>query len=371
MKKTNTLIIAAILSLSLLVGCGESSQTANADANADAHAGHAAAELEKTTVNVGHLNSTAHLLAFVAAEEGFFKEEGLTVTVNQFASAGELVAGLEGGNLDVSFIGSVPTITSQAAGHDISIFGGAMTNGHGYVIKTELLPEGFKEGDIEVLRGKNIASVKNSVQDYELLVLLRKYNIEIGEGDNQANVVYFESQKDAFNAMAGSEIDAVSVYSPYASIAVNNGYTPVYYCTDIEEFKDQPCCRQVALTSALKEYTNTYKAFERALIKAYKFTQENREETVDDVAKYITIDKSQIEFEVYGGHAHSVPDPDKNATEHFQHGVVEFGYTDGVDYDINTLYNTEIYKAALDSLIAENPDDEIYKNLADRFETAD
>jgi NitT/TauT family transport system substrate-binding protein len=356
MKKFSILILAAILSLSLAVGCGKS-EAVNAD-------------LEKTNFNVGHLNSTAHLLAFVAAEEGFFEEEALNVTVNQFASAGELVAGLEGGNLDVSFIGSVPTITAQASGHGVSIFGGAMTNGHGYVIKTELLPEGFKEGDIEVLRGKNIASVKNSVQDYELLVILKNNNIEIGEGEDKANVIYFESQKDAFNAMAGDEIDAVSVYSPYASIAKNNGYTPVYYCTDIEEFKNQPCCRQVALTTALEQYPKTYQAFERALIKAYRFTQENHAETVEDVAKYITIDKAQIEFEVYGGHALSIPDPDKLATTRFKEGVVEFGYTDGVDYDINSVYNTEIYTAALDSLIAENPDDAVYASLAERFKTA-
>ena len=37
--------------------------------------------------NLGHLNSTAHLLAFVAKEEGFFAEEGLDATLTQFASA--------------------------------------------------------------------------------------------------------------------------------------------------------------------------------------------------------------------------------------------------------------------------------------------
>ncbi|MDR0991325.1 MAG: ABC transporter substrate-binding protein [Ruminococcus sp.] len=373
MKKFSKSILAGILSLSLLVGCGTS-----APANADAHAGHteahehgtASAELEKTKFNFGSLTGTATALAYVAKEEGFFAEEGLDVTMNDFASASQLLSGLESGNLDAVFIGSVPTITSQAAGHDVTIFGGAMTNGHGYVIKTNLLPEGFKEGDIEVLRGKNIASVKNSIQDYELLVLLKKYNIEIGEGENQANVIYFESQKDAFNALAGEEIDAVSVYPPYASLAVNSGHTVVYYCTDVEEFKDQPCCRQVALTDSLEKYPDTYKAFERALIKAYKFTQENTVETVEDVAVYAPIDKTQIEFELYGGHVHSVPDPDKTATVHLKNEVVDFGYTDGVDYDINTLYNTDIYKAALDSIIAEYPDDEVYKGLAERFETA-
>ena len=73
-------------------------------------------KLEKTQFNLGYLNSTAHLLAFVAQEEGFFKEEGLTVTLTQFSSAAELSAGLESGKLDVAFIGSVPTLTFQSKG---------------------------------------------------------------------------------------------------------------------------------------------------------------------------------------------------------------------------------------------------------------
>ena len=91
---------------------------------------------EKTDINIGYLNSTAHLLAFVAAEEGYFKEEGLKVTLTQFSSASELINGIESDKLDVAFIGSVPTLTFQSQGHEVSIFGGAMTNGHGYVIKS-------------------------------------------------------------------------------------------------------------------------------------------------------------------------------------------------------------------------------------------
>ena len=149
-------------------------------------------------LRLGHLNSTAHLLAFVAQEEGFFREEGLDAELTQFASASELAAGLESGKLDVAFIGSVPTITFQSTGHDLTIFGGAMTNGHGYVIKTELVPPAFRRGDISVFRGRNIASVKNSVQDYELLVLLKNNNLIIGQ---DVNVVYFNNQTEAYNAL--------------------------------------------------------------------------------------------------------------------------------------------------------------------------
>lgn len=67
-------------------------------------------------------------MAFVAKEEGYFEEEGLKVTLTQFSSASELASGLESGKLDVALIGSVPALTFQSQGHDLTIFGGVMTN---------------------------------------------------------------------------------------------------------------------------------------------------------------------------------------------------------------------------------------------------
>ena len=139
MKKS---IIAGAVALSLLstiTGCGEKKS-------------------ENSDVSIGYLNSTAHLLAFVAQEEGYFKDEGLNATLTQFSSAAELSNGLESGKLDVAFIGSVPSLTFQSNGHDLTIFGGAMTNGHGYVIKPEFT-ENADTIDISILYGRNVASV--------------------------------------------------------------------------------------------------------------------------------------------------------------------------------------------------------------------
>lgn len=322
------------------------------------------AGLEKTTFNLGHLNSTAHLLGFVAKEEGFFEEEGLDVTLTQFSSAAELAAGLESEKLDVAFIGSVPALTFQSQGHDLTIFGGAMTNGHGYVIKKQYT-EGLDSWDITILKGRNVASVKNSVQDAELLILLRDAGIEVGEGEDQVNIIYFDSQKDAYNALQNDTIDAASVYSPYASLAEGQGYDIVYRCSEEPALENQPCCRQVATTTALAASPNAYLAFERALIKAYKFSQENEEGTIKDVKKYIDIDEDYIRTEVYGGYGASVPDPDKKGTVALKDTIVGLGYT--ADYDIEALYNISIYETALNSLIAENPDDAVYQTLLDHF----
>lgn len=233
MKKTILAGFVAAITILSLVGC---QSTENKQTNNTAQT----SNLEKKAFNLGYLNSTAHLLAFVAKEEGYFEEEGLNVTLTQFSSASELASGLESGKLDVALIGSVPTLTFQSQGHDLTIFGGAMTNGHGYVIKSEYAKD-TDDIDINILKGKNVASVKNSIQDAELQLLLKNNGIEIGEGGDKVNIVYFDSQKDAYVALQNSSIDAASVYSPYASLAKGQGYKVVYYCSEIEELKNQPC----------------------------------------------------------------------------------------------------------------------------------
>lgn len=325
----------------------------------------ASAELEKTTFEIGHLNSTAHLLVFVAKEEGYFEEEGLDANLTLFSSAGELATGLESGKLDVALIGSVPTLTFQSQGHDLTVFGGAMTNGHGYVIKKEFTENTDATG-VELLRGRNVASVKNSVQDAELQILLKNAGIEIGEGEDQVNIVYFDSQKDAYAALANASIDAASVYSPYASLAQSQGYEIVYRCSEEEALHNQPCCRQVAYTENLNAAPNAFTAFERALIKAYKFSQENEDQTIADVKAYIDIEEDLIRTEIYGGYGTSNPDPDKQGTKSLKDSIVELGYTE--DYDIDSKFNLDIYKNALDSILAENPDDAIYQELKAHFD---
>ncbi len=368
-KKLTAALLAAALTVTALAGCNNNpsdntpsdhnSTTSSADTSSSAKA------LEKTSFNLGHLNSTAHLLGFVAKEEGFFQEEGLDVTLTLFSSAAELSTGLESEKLDVAFIGSVPALTFQSQGHDLTIFGGEMTNGHGYVIKPEFV-EGLTDWDVSILKGRNVASVKNSVQDAELQILLKDRNIEIGEGADKVNIIYFDSQKDAYNALQNDTIDAVSAYSPYTSLAESQGYQIVYRCSEEPLLQNQPCCRQVAATAALSKYPNAYNAFERALIKAYKFTQENKEQTIKDVKKYIDIEEDLINTEIYGGYGTSVPDPDKQGTVALKNSIVELGYAE--DYDIDKLYNTDIYKNALASLIEENPDDKIYEDLQKHFD---
>lgn len=363
--KIAAVVITAAITLTALTGCNTASTESSTSSVTASSVNNEKTALEKTSFNLGHLNSTAHLLGFVAKEEGYFEEEGLDVTLTLFSSSAELSTGLETEKLDVAFLGSVPSITFQSQGHDLTIFGGAMTNGHGYVIKPQYV-EGLSQWDVSILKGKNVASVKNSVQDAELQILLKDKKIEIGEGSDKVNIVYFDNQKDAYNALQNDSIDAASAYSPYTSLAESQGYKIVYRCSEEPLLANQPCCRQVASTVALSKYPNSYQAFEKALIKAYKFTQENQEQTIKDVKKYIDIEEELIKTEIYGGYGTSVPDPDKQGTVALKKSIVELGYTE--DYEIDKLYNTDIYKNALADLTKENPDDKIYAELQKHFD---
>ncbi len=55
---------------------------------------------EPTAVAVGATNSTSDAPIYIADAKGYFREEGLTVTVSNFRSAADMVAPLGTGELD-------------------------------------------------------------------------------------------------------------------------------------------------------------------------------------------------------------------------------------------------------------------------------
>lgn len=349
-----------------LAACSSQGSSASSDSSGN---GSSPAAEQTYNVGIGHLNSTAHLLAFVAEQEGFFADEGVNATLTQFDSSAELVSGLESEKLQVALIGSVPTLVNASSGHDISVFGGAMTNGHGYVIKSKYT-EGLDKWDPTILKGRNVAVPRTTVQELELYQICEKYGLTYGEGDDvDVHITYFESQKDAYNAFSNDEIDAVSTYSPYTSIAVADGASVVYNCYEEDIFENQPCCRQVALTSALAANPEQFQAVERALIKAYAFYKDaaNKDKVIADVKTYIDIPEDEIEYEVFTpDYCDSNPDPDYKATLALKDEAAEFGYLE--DFDLSKHYDTSIYDAALKSLEAEDASNTYYQQLREHFD---
>jgi NitT/TauT family transport system substrate-binding protein len=358
MKKS---IIAGILALMMLTtvlsGCGEKKEAeSSGEAQTTSNVQNEKTELKK--FNVGYLASPGHVLYFVAKEKGYFKEEGLDVELFLFTNSGEGLNAINAGKIDVGSFGTAAPLTFISKGTDFTIFGGQQTEGHGIVA----LPEKAKElKDLNSFRGKTIATVRLATGDVVFRGALKdagidwKKDLTINELDSPAAVL---------EAVKKGSVDAGIVWTPFIKLGEKQGLQIVKYSGDL--VKMHTCCRQVALTSKIKENPKDFEKFEAALIKAYKYYQENQDETVDIISKYAKVDKDVIKAETYSGHIHSIPDPDKDGVVKFWELINKSGYITS-DLKIEDYINTSIYKNALDNVLKQYPSDPVYIKLKEDF----
>lgn len=321
--RTAALFIAAILSAVALTACsGSSSSNDDTVGNTNSTATPAAeskaetaaqTEEEATTAelkhfSIGYLPSTGHLLYFVAKEEGFFEAEGLDAELQLFDSY-----------------------------------------------------------SLELLRGKRIAVVPLGTQDIVWRIGFREAGLDVG---TDVEFVDVESGTAAFAALNNADIDGALVFTPFRAQGVNDGYVILDYSGEIEGFEKHPCCRNIAETENINADPDAYKAYLKALIQAYKFYQENQDETVEDIVKYVSVDPDIIRQETYGEHISSYPDSDKKTIVEWKDHMVDLGFFE--DFDIESHVNTELYKSALDEVISEHPEDvDFYADMVTHYEEYD
>ena len=100
MKKTCAYVLAAVLSLSVLSGCQASPSTQ---------------KLTPITLNeVAH--SIFYAPQYAAIELGYFKDEGLDLTLVNGAGADKVMTALVSGDADIGFMGSEASIYTYAGG---------------------------------------------------------------------------------------------------------------------------------------------------------------------------------------------------------------------------------------------------------------
>ena len=338
-------VIAAIL-IGALSGCGGKGENQEASNSL-------------TKLNVGYLPSPGHLLYFIAQEEGYFNDEGLDINLVLFDENNSELAALESGKIDVGAFGSSELVTYLADGHDLSIFAGAMKTGHGIVVKDSLI-EGIPKDEwtLDLLAGKTIG-VEGVDSGH---IVYRNALKKLGYDDDDVEFLIFSDGADAYASLKNNDIDAAILYAPYRVLAEDEGYTIFSNSGEVEGFEDHVCCRQAALSSSIEENPDTYKAFLRALIKAYKFYKEDHEKSIDDIAIYVDVDKDLLEADTYDYDEEIAnPDPDIKNMTHFYEALVDLGFVD--EFDISKSLTSDLYEQALNELIEENPDDAVYTSL--------
>ena len=110
-KKIICICMAALLSVTLLSGCGAGTATDTADS------GGAAAQA--VTVRLSEVtHSVFYAPQYVALSQGFFAEEGLDIVLNNGGGADKVMAAIVSGSADIGLAGPESCIYIHAQGKD-------------------------------------------------------------------------------------------------------------------------------------------------------------------------------------------------------------------------------------------------------------
>lgn len=220
--------IVAAAALPLLMGalasCGYGSE-AKDDAPAKENVAADGKKLSASEVRIGYFPNLTHATALVGLQEGLIaKELGATTIKPQSFNAGPSeIEALNGGSLDIGFIGPSPSINAyvKSKGSNLRIISGSASGG----VKLVVNPAKIKT--LDDLKGKKIATPqKGNTQDVAFLNWISekgwKVDAESGKGD--VSVVRTDNKvtPDAFKS---GSIDGAWVPEPTASKLVSDGGT--------------------------------------------------------------------------------------------------------------------------------------------------
>jgi len=310
------------------------------------------------TVRHGYLPSNGDALIFVAKEEGFWDEEGLNVELYQFTKGPEAYNSLFADKLDTVGAGTGAPATFIAKGADITIIGGLMSEGQLVVAK----PENSEElSDLNNWKGKNIATIAMSSGDTVYRAALAKAGVD---WKNDVTFLELSSPDAILEAVKSGKADGGIVWIPFEILAQKQGLAIASY--SYQYYDNHPCCRIVLKTETLNEDRDTYVKFEKGLIRAYKFFSENQNESVDDIQKYVNVDKETIRQSTWNNYFYASPDPNKNGVVEYYQQMKDSGYID-TEVKVEDHIDSTVYRQALEELIKENPDDQFYQNLLSEY----
>lgn len=177
-----------------------------------------------TKLQVGLVVSASDAGFFIAADKGYFKEEGIEIEVQRFDSAARMVAFLGTGQLDLGG-GALGAGLFNAIARDIPLKivadKGNMAPGHGFealIVRKDLWDKGVIRS-VADLRGKSIAlSSRDITPEVDLDTLLRQAALTV----NDVNIVTM-SFGDMVAGLSNGSMDAAQAIEPFVTQIVERG----------------------------------------------------------------------------------------------------------------------------------------------------
>ncbi|MEE9610060.1 MAG: NrtA/SsuA/CpmA family ABC transporter substrate-binding protein [Desulfatiglandales bacterium] len=235
-------------------------------------------------VTIGTRPGVITCLVWVAEAKGFFKEEGLDVTLKSYSSGKWALKGLLNDEVDVATTSEVPVVFNSFNRRDFLVFSTiSYTDNEPKIIAN-------KDRDINEasdLSGKKIATQKASAVHFFLSLFLMQNYIP----ESEVELVYLKPDRLA-PVLINGEVDAICMRDPYTQQAKDAlGDNAV-------EFTAPGLYRKTFILVAMRDFIEKRpEAIEkilRAVIKAEGFTRKNPSEAMAIIARISGLKKEQI-----------------------------------------------------------------------------
>ena len=321
--------------------------------------GEAAAPLVK--VNVGYLaGATGHSKLFIAQEAGLFKQNGLDVNLVAFPNSGDGLAAIRANKIVAGPFGAIAPFIHIAKGADIRLIAGIMGEDAAVIVKPENAA-GIKT--IADLKGRKVAVIRLSTGDAVVRGALKKAGLDWRK---DLQIIELKTPPAVIEAVKTGKVDAGVTWGPHDRTAENQGLKVVLRSRDLAP--GHPCCRLIALGRNVDQDAGTLKKLIKSLIQAEKLAAEDHEKALDYIGKWINVDRETLRTAYYSGYVDQTTDPNRAGLRDFWAIAKDASFIEA-DKNPDDYINTAIYKAALDELVAEHPDDQFYRKAKQIFDS--
>lgn len=246
-------VTVAALSGSLLTACGAAGDEVGATS------------CEGAKVSAGVVSSISDALLFIAADKGYFEDEGLDVDLTAFDSAAKMIPSLGSGQLDVG-AGAPSAGFYNAVGRDIAVRivadKGELVTNYDYMpilVRTELVESG-KVKTVADLKGLKAAEPAQGTSTASTLAAVLESG-GLSYDDVEHEYLGFADQVAAF---ANGSIDLATTTEPAATKILAEG-TAVRFADSTEVYNEQ----QLAVLLYSGDFGEERKAAAQCFMNAY------------------------------------------------------------------------------------------------------
>ena len=214
--RRSLLIGIAAVSVFALSACGSPSAQAPSDAGADA-------ALAEITVGVIPIVDTAPI--WLGAEQGFFSDEGLDVTVQTTTGGAAAVPGVVSGDYDFAFGNLVSTMVARDQGLDLQYVANGNTTAGTPDFGAVIVP-----ADSPIQSPADLAGKTVSVNNLQNIGDTTIRQVVEDDGGDSSTIKFVEvAFPDAEAAVENKQVDAAWILAPFLDSAVANGARVITY----------------------------------------------------------------------------------------------------------------------------------------------